>query len=149
GRRAPRPCEAARRRSRGFRRTSRPRRARARARTGGAHARGAMRRRVPVRPRRSRTPRRRRVRASAVSLVVDTGPLVALLDADDQDHASCSELLRSWTGVRLVPSPVLVELDHFVPTRALVAFVQGVQRGAFVIEDLQPRDYARVGELLE
>ena len=60
----------------------------------------------------------------------------------------CSELLRSWTGVRLVPAPVLVELDHFVPTGAFVAFLEDVQRGAFVIEDLQPRDYARVGELL-
>jgi predicted nucleic acid-binding protein len=73
---------------------------------------------------------------------------VALLDADDQDHARCSELLRSWDGVRLVPAPVLVELDHFVPTSAFVAFLRDVERGAFVIEGLQPADYVRLSELL-
>lgn len=45
------------------------------------------------------------------------GPLVALLDADDQDHARCSELLRSWDGVRLVPPPVLVELGTRIECR--------------------------------
>jgi len=74
--------------------------------------------------------------------------LVALLDADDQDHARCSELLRSWDGVRLVPAPVLVELDHFVPATAFTRFLEDVRRGAFVIEDLRQRDYARLGELL-
>jgi predicted nucleic acid-binding protein len=43
---------------------------------------------------------------------------------------------------------VLVELDHFVPTGAFAAFLQDVRRGAFVVEDLQPRDYLRLGELL-
>jgi predicted nucleic acid-binding protein len=71
-----------------------------------------------------------------------------LLDADDQDHARCSDLLRSRDGVRLVPAPVLVELDHFVPTGAFVAFLQDVRRGAFVVEDLQPLDYTRLSELL-
>jgi predicted nucleic acid-binding protein len=43
---------------------------------------------------------------------------------------------------------VLVELDHFVPTGAFVAFLRDVERGAFVVEDLQPPDYARLSELL-
>ena len=43
---------------------------------------------------------------------------------------------------------MLVELDHFVPTSAFRAFLQDVERGAFVVEDLQPQDYARLGELL-
>ncbi|MDQ3678360.1 MAG: VapC toxin family PIN domain ribonuclease [Actinomycetota bacterium] len=71
-----------------------------------------------------------------------------MLDADDQDHAPCSELLRSWTGIRLVPAPVLVELDHFVPYGAFTSFLEDVQRGAFLIEDLQPGDYVRLRELL-
>jgi len=72
-----------------------------------------------------------------------------LLDADDQDHIRCSELLRSWTGARLVPSPVLVELDHFVPSSAFIRFLDDVRRGAFVVEELQARDYTRIGELLD
>jgi len=43
---------------------------------------------------------------------------------------------------------VLVELDHFVPLAAFTSFLDDVRRGAFVIEDLQPRDYVRIGELL-
>jgi len=42
---------------------------------------------------------------------------------------------------------VLVELDHFVPTQAFAGFLDDVRRGAFVVEDLQARDYARVSEL--
>ena len=48
-----------------------------------------------------------------------------------------------------MPSPVLVELDHFVPAAAFTEFLDDVRRGAFVVEDLRERDYARVAELLE
>ena len=81
-------------------------------------------------------------------VLVDTGPLVALLDADDQDHDRCAELLGGWNGVRLVPAPVLVELDHFVPTSVFAAFLADVRRGAFVVEALESGDYERVTELL-
>lgn len=47
-----------------------------------------------------------------------------------------------------MPAPVLVELDHFVPVAAFVSFLADVRRGAFVVEDLTPRDYARLGELM-
>lgn len=43
---------------------------------------------------------------------------------------------------------MLVELDHFVPSRAFTSFLRDVARGAFTIEDVQPRDYVRVGQLL-
>jgi predicted nucleic acid-binding protein len=48
-----------------------------------------------------------------------------------------------------VPSPVLVELDCFVPARAFTAFLDDVRQGAFVIEDLRERDYVRIAELLD
>lgn len=50
--------------------------------------------------------------------------------------------------MRLVPAPVLVEVDHFVPAAAFTRFLDDVRRGAFVVEDLQRRDYDRLGELL-
>lgn len=43
---------------------------------------------------------------------------------------------------------MLVELDHLVPTTAFTSFLEDVDRGAFAIEDLQPRDYVRAGELM-
>lgn len=57
------------------------------------------------------------------------------------------ELLAGWTDRRVVPAPVLVELDHFVPAPAFAGFFADVRRGAFEIEDLQPGDYDRVEEL--
>ena len=74
---------------------------------------------------------------------------MALLDASDADHARCAALLRDERERRIVPSPVLVELDHFVPTAAFGAFLDDVRRGAFVVEDLRERDYPRIAELLD
>lgn len=60
----------------------------------------------------------------------------------------CATLFGHSDGVRIVPSPVLVELDHFVPAAAFGRFLDDVRRGAFLIEDLHARDYDRLGELL-
>lgn len=43
---------------------------------------------------------------------------------------------------------MLVELDHFVSPTAFACFLEDVQRGAFVVDELQARDYVRVAELL-
>ncbi len=52
----------------------------------------------------------------------------------------------------MVPAPILVEVEHLLnhtrQVATFVAFLENCRRGAFVIEDLQPADYARVGELL-
>lgn len=73
---------------------------------------------------------------------------MALLDRGDQDHSRCADLLTGWDGVRLIPAPVLVELDHFVPTSVFTAFLGETARGAFEVEDLQRQDYERLGELM-
>ena len=49
---------------------------------------------------------------------------------------------------RVVPSPVLVEVDYFVPARAFELLLADVRRGAFYVEDLHPLDYERVKDLL-
>ena len=46
--------------------------------------------------------------------LTDTGPLVALLDRDEPDHAKCVEQLRSLTGPMLTTWPVLTEAMHLV-----------------------------------
>lgn len=43
---------------------------------------------------------------------------------------------------------MVVELDHFVSLAAFTSFLDDVHRGAFVIEELQARDYVRIGGLL-
>ncbi|MFE0760611.1 hypothetical protein [Streptomyces smyrnaeus] len=42
-------------------------------------------------------------------LIVDTGPIVALLNRNDPDHKSCAELLESHNGELLITPYVLTE----------------------------------------
>jgi predicted nucleic acid-binding protein len=46
-----------------------------------------------------------------VTLILDTGPIVAALDASDPDHAACAGLLRDSDDL-VVPALVLVEVDY-------------------------------------
>ncbi len=51
-----------------------------------------------------------------------------------------------------MPAPILVEVEHLLnhtrQVETFVAFLDDCRQGAFIVEDLQPADYARVGELL-
>jgi uncharacterized protein len=49
-----------------------------------------------------------------VALIVDTGPLVALLDASDPDHLRCDALLQQAAEPRMVPVCVLVEVEYML-----------------------------------
>jgi uncharacterized protein len=86
-------------------------------------------------------------------LILDTGPLYAVLDRDDADHGSCRRLIEDSNEPLVVPSPVLVEVDYWIHVRlhpgVLTAFLNDVVDGAYVIEDLRVEDYARVSEVCE
>lgn len=53
---------------------------------------------------------------------------------------------------RIIPSPVLVEVDHFLGRfggeQAFVTVLDQIRRGAFQVEDLMTSDYERVVDLL-
>jgi predicted nucleic acid-binding protein len=87
-----------------------------------------------------------------LGLVVDTGVLVAAIEPRDDHHQPCSELLEGAREVRVVPAPVLVELEYLLRSAsdvdAFKAFLDDCARRAFRIEPLLDEDYARVGELL-
>jgi len=84
-------------------------------------------------------------------LVLDTGPIVAVLDADDPDHVRCTELLAGAGEELVVPAPVLVEVDYWarkrIGARAWTVFVEDVAAGAYRIEHLDERDLVRAAEL--
>jgi predicted nucleic acid-binding protein len=79
--------------------------------------------------------------------------IVGAFDRDDDKHEVCASLLADVRERRVVPSPVLVEVDHLLRryTRddPFVAVLDQVQRGALVIEDLTTADYERAAELLK
>lgn len=52
-----------------------------------------------------------------MSLVIDTGVLLAALDREDPEHSGCLSLLQGTHEPLVVPVPVLTELDHLLGKR--------------------------------
>ena len=86
-----------------------------------------------------------------MALILDTGPLVALLDATDPDHDRCATLIRETREPRIVPVCVLVEVEYLLRPwpRALAALLADFQTGALQLLDLPTRWLMRSGELID
>jgi predicted nucleic acid-binding protein len=86
-----------------------------------------------------------------MALVLDTGPILALLDAGDPAHETCVELVDELREDLVVPSCVLVEIDYW--THKLLGretwslFVEDVASGAYRLESLTLDDLQRAAEL--
>ena len=88
-----------------------------------------------------------------MALILDTGPLYASLDRDDQYHPSSRRLLDTAVEALVIPSPVLVEVDYWIHSRlhagVRLALLRDIESGAYRIENLQPNDYRRARELCD
>lgn len=84
-------------------------------------------------------------------LVSDTGPLLALLDADDPQHERCVSMVGEIGEDIVVPAAVLVELDYWVlkllGPDAWATFTEDLAQGAYRLHHLGERDVARAAEL--
>lgn len=84
--------------------------------------------------------------------LVDTGPLVAYLDAGDDAHQAVAGAWSTFTGVPVTTAAVITEAMHF-----LAAFPEGAKRlaelivaGRFRVYDLcQPPDLVQAVALME
>lgn len=88
-----------------------------------------------------------------MALILDSGPLYALLDRSDDDHDRCRALIEASEETLLIPGPVLVEVDYLIHRSlhpgVLVALLGDIENGAFVVEDLAAADYRRIRELCD
>ena len=86
-----------------------------------------------------------------MALVLDTGPVLAALDADDPSHRACASLLVSSDEPLVVVAPTLVEIDYWVRKRLTPdvwrTFVEDIARGAYHIAHLDLPDLVRAEEL--
>lgn len=86
-------------------------------------------------------------------LVVDAGPLYALVDRDDPDHVACLDLFEGANGSLFVPQLVIAEVAHFVSRRlrprAEIRFVAEFVAGNLIAEPVHPTDWLRIAELVE
>ena len=92
-----------------------------------------------------------RRRSPLMALVLDTGPLLAALDAADPDHAACAALLVE-SAEDLVDPDVGARRARLLVCRRLhpdawLTFLDDVVEGAYVVEPPTTQDLARAGEL--
>lgn len=87
-----------------------------------------------------------------MTLIVDAGPLYAYVDADDQHHSACLELLENHPGPLVVPTLVITEAVYLVGQRLGVAaearFLGDFAAGTFHAEPVAPADWLRIAELV-
>ena len=86
-----------------------------------------------------------------MTLICDTGVVYAALVRGDKFHQSCAELLAARDDV-LVPASVVVEVDSLARSRgapvATEMLLASIDDGSVQVEDVEPRDYRRAGELI-
>ncbi|MHB8691913.1 MAG: type II toxin-antitoxin system VapC family toxin [Solirubrobacteraceae bacterium] len=87
----------------------------------------------------------------ALTLLVDTGVLLAAADRSDPDHAVSRDLLESHRGPLITTELVLAEtgwlLDRQLGPTAEAALYGSVADGELVVEHLSAPDWLRVAEL--
>ena len=90
-------------------------------------------------------------RSGAVIAVVDTGPLYAVADADDDEHVRCLDVLQRADLDLIVPALVIAEATYLIGSRlgaaAEAAFLRGL--AAFEVESPQAEDWPAIGSMVE
>ena len=86
-----------------------------------------------------------------MALVLDTGPILALIDRTDPEHARCATMLSEVNETLVVPTHVLVELNYWLRKRfgphPWQTFVGDVASGAYRLYHPDEDDLTRAAEL--
>jgi predicted nucleic acid-binding protein len=83
--------------------------------------------------------------------VVDTGPLYAVVDADDADHARCRAVLERGEHRLILPTLIIAEVTYLIGTR-LGAEVEATFLGGLTgmhVEAPTPDDWPRIAALVK
>ena len=83
--------------------------------------------------------------------IVDTGPLYAVADADDDEHQSCLDVLERADLELVVPALVVAEATYLIGRRLGVYAESAFLRGLRVLEVESPStdDWAAIADLVE
>jgi uncharacterized protein len=85
------------------------------------------------------------------ALIVDAGPIYALLDRRDAWHARSALLLKSHPGPLIVPTLVVAEVAYLTEQRlghrAELILAQDLAEGVFTPDPVEPEDWLRIAEL--
>ena len=84
-------------------------------------------------------------------VLIDSGPLVALIHADDRQHTRCTETLKTLTDPMSTVWPAFTEAMYLLgfSWQAQDALWEFVRRGALTFQPLDQSDVERMGELMK
>jgi predicted nucleic acid-binding protein len=84
-------------------------------------------------------------------ILVDAGPLIALIHKDDAHHAACVAVLQSMTEPLGTVWPALTEAMYLLnfSWKAQEALWEMIERGVVVLLPIEQRDIARIRELMK
>jgi predicted nucleic acid-binding protein len=84
-------------------------------------------------------------------LLVDTGPLVAILDQDDADHQRCLKVIQRSAPPLATTWPVITEAMYLLgfASRAQDALLQMMERGALQLISIASTDISRIRTLMQ
>lgn len=86
-----------------------------------------------------------------MALVLDTGPILALLDRNDRNHARCVDMVEEVAEPLVVPAAVLVEVDYWLRRRLTLdvwrLFLEDIADGAYHLECPVEAELIRAAEL--
>lgn len=88
-----------------------------------------------------------------MTLILDSGGLLAAIDPNQNDHEAFSTALTGYAHGPLVISPfVVAELDYMIlrdyGREDQLAFLEEVNRGAYRLESFDEADFSRAWELI-
>lgn len=82
------------------------------------------------------------------STLVDAGPLVALIKADDANHSKAKRFAGQFTGSLITTWPVVAEAAYFLSQPGRRALIAMIQDGHLLVEELKVVDLDRMRALL-
>ena len=91
-------------------------------------------------------------RPTRLTVVADTGPIYALIDASDAWHARVNAWWAHATSNVVLPVTILAEVTYLLQTRigpaAEEAFVRAIADGEFTVEPLDDEDLPRIADIM-
>jgi uncharacterized protein len=86
-------------------------------------------------------------------IVIDTGPVVAAANRQDDYHKQCVELLQGFPGPFLLPAPLITEIGYMLQSRAgskaEANFLRDIADGLYELVQITAADATRAAGFVE